>query len=75
MNFIVYVNSAQTKNNGDVAKWFKAKVCKTFTRRFESDRRLDIPITPYLIRGYVFLTRRCALNVPILYIRIRKNRD
>jgi hypothetical protein len=25
---------------GGVAKWSKAKVCKTFIRRFESDRRL-----------------------------------
>ena len=25
---------------GGVAKWSKAKVCKTFIRQFESDRRL-----------------------------------
>ncbi len=29
--------------NGAVAKWSKAKVCKTFIRRFESDRRLIKP--------------------------------
>ena len=27
---------------GDVAKWTKAEVCKTSTRRFESARRLQI---------------------------------
>lgn len=26
--------------NGAVPKWLKGKVCKTFIRRFESDRRL-----------------------------------
>lgn len=28
--------------HGDVAKWFKAEVCKTSIRRFESARRLHI---------------------------------
>ena len=29
-------------NQGDVAKWSKAEVCKTSIRRFESARRLQI---------------------------------
>ena len=30
------------ESNGDVAKWFKAGVCKTLIQRFESARRLHM---------------------------------
>ena len=32
----------RSRPDGDVAKWFKAEVCKTSIRRFESGRRLFI---------------------------------
>ena len=37
---------------GDVAKWLKAWVCKTYIHRFESDRRLTFLLTPCYIRSY-----------------------
>ena len=40
---------------GGVAKWSKAKVCKTFIRRFESDRRLSFHKSAILKSFYVYI--------------------
>jgi putative endonuclease len=40
---------------GGVAKWSKAKVCKTFIRRFESDRRLKSFLPSSLIMYYTYV--------------------
>jgi putative endonuclease len=42
---------------GGVAKWSKAKVCKTFIRRFESDRRLKSSLPFSLIMYYTYVLR------------------
>ena len=39
---------------GAVPKWLKGKVCKTFIRRFESDRRLTF-LTIHFIMYYVYI--------------------
>ena len=38
----LYLVRQKYSSIGDVAKWFKAEVCKTSIRRFESARRLHI---------------------------------
>ena len=40
---------------GGVAKWPKAKVCKTFIRRFESDRRLNKFNPIFFNRVFLFM--------------------
>ncbi len=43
------LDANRARNQGDVAKWSKAEVCKTSIRRFESGRRLQTSLFQFCV--------------------------